>query len=165
MTHRRLAATLCLLVLPVLPAAARAQAPGYQGPDARQIRAEYRAEMIWEMNAVVDAWAKAWGRKDLDALADLYTEEAVIFDADGRAARGHAAVRDWLGERLPAWNAAEAYLQDFEASGGMAMAHSTYRIEVDRATRSAGEITGDMITVFLLRGGDWRIRSQVFLEH
>ncbi|MGD2068854.1 MAG: nuclear transport factor 2 family protein [Gemmatimonadota bacterium] len=163
--HRRLAVAFGLLALPVLPAVARAQVPGYQGPDARQIRAEYRAEMIWQMNAVVDAWAKAWGRDDLDALADLYVEEAVIFDADGRAARGRGDVRAWLGDRLPAWNAAEAYLQDFEASGGMAMAHSSYRIEVDRATRATGEITGDMVTVFLLRGGDWRIRSQVFLEH
>ncbi len=38
-------------------------------------------------------WAEAFDRKDLKALAELYTEDGVFYSADGRVARGRKAIR------------------------------------------------------------------------
>lgn len=153
-----------VLALAALPSRAAAQAPGYKGPDARQLRAEYRAEVVWQMNQLMADWAEAWGKDDVDALARLYTDEAVVFPAEGgEPIRGSEAIRAWIAGAVAGQGNAEAYLQDFEASGGMAMAQSTYRIRLTGGGSTRGEATGQMITILLLQGNRWRIRSQIFL--
>ena len=38
-------------------------------------------------------WTEAYNRKDLGALAELYTENGVFYSGDGRVARGREAIR------------------------------------------------------------------------
>jgi len=39
-------------------------------------------------------WAEAYNRKDLRALAELYTENGVFYGGDGSVARGRRAIRE-----------------------------------------------------------------------
>lgn len=149
-----------LLLAPAATLAA--QAPGYQGPDARQLRAEFRAQVIGEINEALDIWSTAWTADDVDGLMDMYTDQAVVFPPAGEAIQGPEAVREWLEATLPAQGRAEAFLQDFEAAGNMAAVQTNYRIEVPDAP--SGEASGTLFTVFLQQGRSWRIRSQVFRE-
>lgn len=146
----------------VLPASVQAQAPGYNGPDARQIRAEYRAQVIGEINEVLDDWTTAWSSDDLATLGEMYTDEAVVFPPTGPPLSGPEAIRGWLGDVLPGQGTAEAFLQDFEAAGSMAAVQSNYRIYVSDGP--ASEVSGTLFTVFLQQGRSWRIRSQVFRQ-
>ena len=144
----------------LLPVAGAAQAPGYRGPDARQLRAEYRAEIIGQVGDALDEWGTAWAEDDLEALAEIYMEEAVVFPPDGDFHRGREAVMGWLREVLPSLGTADAYLQDLEASGGLAAVQTNYRIQGDGG--SEPELTGTLFTLFVQQGRHWRIRSQVF---
>jgi ketosteroid isomerase-like protein len=151
-----------LLFLVYSPVPASSQAPGYNGPDARQIRAEYRATVIGEINEALDDWSTAWSEDDLETLGEMYTDEAVVFPPVGPPIRGPQAVDEWLRGVLPTHGTAEAFLQDFEAAGNMAAVQTNYRIYVSDGPTS--EVSGTLFTVFLQQGRSWRIRSQVFRE-
>ncbi len=150
-------------LLALLPAAAASQAPGYNGPDARQIRAEYRATVIGEINEAIADWTVAWSEDDFDTLEELYMDDAVIFPPVGPPVRGPEAIEGWLQDVLPTQGLAEAFLQDFEAAGNMAAVQTNYRISVSDGPTS--EVNGTLFTVFLQRGRSWLIRSQVFREN
>lgn len=151
------------LLLAVLAAPAASQAPGYNGPDARQIRAEYRATVIGEINEALGEWSTAWSEDDFDALEEMYMDEAVVFPPVGPPIRGPEAIEEWLQEVLLAHGTAEAFLQDFEAAGNIAAVQTNYRIYVSDGPTS--EVNGTLFTVFLQRGRSWLIRSQVFREN
>ena len=133
-----------------------AQAPGYRGPSAKQLQAEYRAEVIGKVNDALLAWSASWSRDDLEGVAD-----ATVIEDGGVPIRGPDAIREWLAARLATDGHAQLHLQDFDARGGMAMAHSTFRITA--ADESTAD-TGNVVTVFIQDGSRWRIRSQLFMR-
>jgi uncharacterized protein (TIGR02246 family) len=69
-----------------------------------------------EMQKIADAWKEAFNNNDMDKLAALYTEDAVLIDEDG-VTTGRTALRDSFTK--------------FRASGA-----SMSSITVDRAERS-----------------------------
>jgi len=163
MHPRRLLLTGVLAGVLVLPGAAFAQVPGYKGGDARQLLAEYRAEILGQLNQAMETWGRAWSEDDVEGLVDLYAEDATVFVHGKDPIRGQDAIRAHFGETLPTLGAADAFLLDFDASGGMAMAHSNYTIEVQSGPGRGTRLAGPMITVYVQRGRAWRIRSQAFL--
>lgn len=153
------------LILPVLaaaiasitPAATSGQAPGYDQIDTRSIMAAYHAEVIERVNHVMSRWSSAWGRDDVDGVVDLYWENAVLIPPGGAPLRGQDAIRGFLTGTLPTSGPVEAFMLDFDASGGMAVVYGNYLLEQEGSQR-----TGPLITVYLQRGRTWKIRSQVF---
>jgi uncharacterized protein (TIGR02246 family) len=139
------------------PAAASGQAPGYEQIDTRSIMAAYRAEVIERVNTVMSRWGSAWSRDDVDRVADLYWENAVLIPPGGVPLRGQEAIRGYLTVTLPTTGRVEAFMLDFDASGGMAVVYGNYMLEHEGTQR-----TGPLITVYLQRGRTWKIRSQVF---
>lgn len=134
-----------------------AQAPGYQQLDTRQIMAAYHAEVLEGVNRVMSRWGTAWGNDDVDRVASLYWENASLLPPDGPPRRGLEAIREYLAEAFPRQGPMEAFMLDFDASGGMALVTGNYTVEVDGAPRR-----GALTTVYLQRGRTWKIRSQVF---
>jgi ketosteroid isomerase-like protein len=141
------------------PFAAAAQAPGYEQIDTRSIMAEYHAEVIEQVNRVMGRWGAAWGRDDVDGVVDLYWDNAVLIPPGGVPLRGLEAIREHLTRTLPTTGRMEAFMLDFDASGGMAVVYGNYMLE-DGGTQR----TGPLITVYLQRGRTWKIRSQVFAD-
>lgn len=149
------AAVLALALL--LPAAAAGQAPGYQQLDNRQIMAAFHAEVLEGVNRVMDRWGRGWSSDDVDEVVDLYWENATLIPPAGPPLRGAEAIRAWLATVAPDHGSMEAFMLDFDASGGMALVSGNYTLEV------AGErATGALTTVYVQRGRTWKIRSQVF---
>jgi uncharacterized protein (TIGR02246 family) len=136
----------------------RGQAPGYDQIDTRRILAEYHAEVITQINRVMARWSDAWEKHDLDRLADLYWEEAVIIPRGEAPVRGVPDLRRWMERTLAETTRIEAFMLDFDASGGMAVVYGNYLLD----SRDGTHRSGPVVTVFLQRGRTWRIRSQVF---
>ncbi len=139
------------------PAPAAAQAPGYPPVDNRRIYAEYHAEVLEQLNKLMARWGKAWEDDDAEEVTDLYWENAVLIMPGKPPLRGRDAIRAYLAEVLPEEGAVEAFMLDFDASGGMAVVYGNYRLNVNGEDRS-----GPLVTVYLLKGRTWKIRSQVF---
>lgn len=137
---------------------AAAQAPGYPQVPIGQVRAEYVAEVIVQINEVLADWGGHWGGDRVDDLVDMYWEDALFIAPDGQLRRGSEELRAYFNGALPAMGDVEAFMLDFDASGGMSQVFGNYMLEVDGAPTS-----GPMLTVYVRRGRDWKIRSQVFM--
>ncbi len=160
---RSLSAALLLLPFAAagLPQNALGQAPGYTQIDTRTIFAEYHAEVISDLNDLMAKWGTAWANDNLDDLTNLYWENAVMVPPQGGVpARGQEAIKSWLGEHLPEYGGMEAFMLDFDASGGMAVIYGNYLLQ--QPGNAATLASGPMVTVYLLRGKRWKIRSQIF---
>jgi uncharacterized protein (TIGR02246 family) len=134
-----------------------AQAPGYPPVDTRGIYAEYHAEVLEQLNALMEDWSRAWKDDRAADVADLYWENAVLIEPGLAPVRGRDAIRVHLERELPLRGEIEAFMLDFDASGGMAVVYGNYQATEDGSQRS-----GPLVTVYLLKGRSWKIRSQVF---
>lgn len=144
---------------------AAAQAPGYQRIDVGSIMAEYRAEVLTHTNANLAAWEEAWANDRVDDVVELYWEDALLIPLDGIPRRGAAEIREYLAAALPDHGHMEAFMLDFDASGGMAQVYGNYLLGIQRGESAGSQWSGPMITVYLRRGRTWKIRSQIFLPH
>lgn len=144
---------------------ATAQAPGYQQIDVGSIMAEYKAEVLTHTNAGLAAWENAWANDRIDDLLGLYWEDAVLIPPEGTPRRGSAEIREYLVATLPDHGHIEAFMLDFDASGGMAQVYGNYLLGIQRGEAAGSQWSGPMITVYLRRGRTWKIRSQIFLPH
>ena len=52
---------------------------------------------------------------------------------------------------------------DFDASGGMAQVFGNYMLMIQGGEQAGVMKQGPMMTIYLLRGRTWKIRSQVFM--
>jgi uncharacterized protein (TIGR02246 family) len=145
----------CAYVAGARPLAA--QAPGYPSVDTRGIYAEYHAEVLEQLNKLMADWARAWKNDRAEDVADLYWENAVLIEPDQPPLRGRDAIRAYLEGALPLRGEIEAFMLDFDASGGMAVVYGNYQL-----TENGSQRAGPLVTVYLLKGRSWKIRSQVF---
>jgi ketosteroid isomerase-like protein len=145
------------------PSCVGAQAPGYQRIDIGAIRAEYNAEVLDRIADVLLEWSTAWSTDDIDALAESYWPDAVLIPHDRTPIRGRTAIREYFAEVAGDYGDVEAFMLDFDASGGMAQVFGNYMIEVRAGEQAGKTLTGPVVTIYLMRGRTWAIRTQVFL--
>ena len=156
-------AALALLCASALPDRAASQAPGYPPVDPRAVRAEYTAEVLDRINDVLADWGEAWGRDDVDELVDQYWEDATLIPRGRTPLRGREQIRAYFEEVVPRHGHVEAFMLDFDASGGMAVVYGNYMIGIQQGQRAGSQETGPLVTVYAMRGRTWRIRTQVFV--
>lgn len=140
-----------------------AQAPGYQQVPRGQARAEYVAEVIVQINEVLADWGAHWGADQVDDLVDMYWEDALLIAPDQELKRGSEELRAYFVGALPSMGDVEAFMLDFDASGGMSQVFGNYMLRIQQGPAAGSQQSGPLITVYVQRGRDWRIRSQVFL--
>lgn len=147
----------------VTPLGLGAQAPGYQQIDVGAIRAEYNAEVLTQINSHLADWGNAWANDRGEELAELYWEDALLITPEGVQRRGQAEIRDYFDTHLGEHGTVEAFMLDFDASGGMAQVFGNYMLMIQGGEEAGSLKQGPMMTIYLLRGRTWKIRSQVFL--
>ena len=159
---RLLRTTVLLSLASILPAGSlSAQAPGYQQIDVRQIFAEFHAEVLSQVNDLMAEWGDAWAVDDTELLLESYWENAVVIPPGGGVPlRGDRAISSWFEEHKAGFGAVEAFMLDFDASGGMAVVFGNYLLQ--NPGNATSQSSGPLMTVYLLRGRTWKIRSQVF---
>jgi ketosteroid isomerase-like protein len=127
------------------------------------VRAEYLAEALERVNELQQDWGESWADDRVEELADLYWEDAMLIPPGGIPIRGRDAIRSYFETVLPDHGHIEAFMLDFDASGGMAQVFGNYMLGFQRGEQAGTQKSGPLITVFMLRGRSWRIRSQVFV--
>lgn len=145
------------------PIVALAQAPGYQQIDRGSIRAEYNAEVLSNINEHLADWGASWSQDRPEELVDLYWEEALLIPPEGSQHRGRNDILGFFVGALPSHGQVEAFMLDFDASGGMAQVFGNYTLSIQRGEGAGTVLRGAMMTIYTRRGRTWRIRSQIFL--
>lgn len=142
---------------------ASAQTPGYQQIDIGSIRAEYVSEVLDRINDLLADWGGAWGGDEVDELSELYWEDALLIPPGGQLLRGREEIRDYFTTALGDHADIEAFMLDFDASGGMSQVFGNYMLGFASGDGAGTTESGTLITVYMLRGRNWKIRSQVFM--
>lgn len=111
------------------------------------------------LEASSDAWELALNAKDVDALANLYTEDARILPPDAPMGSGRDAVREVFGGMIDAGVGGETTILEASVNGDAGHIVGTYTLIVDG--EAAG--TGKYIETWE-RGADgqWRISNDIF---
>lgn len=136
-------------------------APGGDGFSAAANRAEYYADVMQHTNDLMTEWRRAWAEDEIDALLDLYTEDATFIFAEEAPVRGREAIREKLDSLLRQSGELQASLSDFDASGRMGLISGLLTFQMrDRGRLDTA--TGIHMTVLIRRGRKWGIRSQMF---
>ena len=139
------------------------QAPGYQMLDPRSVGVEYVAEVLDRINENLADWGRAWANDLPEELVELYWEDAMLLPPGGIPLRGHDELREYFATALPEHGHIEAFMLDFDASGQMAQVFGNYMLGIQQGEEAGTQKTGPMLTIYMMRGRTWKIRSQVFI--
>ena len=157
--------TIGILFASMVPTALTAQrfpgAPGGDGFSAAANRAEYYADVMFNVNDLMGDWRAAWAADELEDLGELYTEDATFVYGSETPVRGRDAVKERLQRLLAVSGEVQAALSDFDASGRMGMISGLLTVQV-RDGGNVNSLTGIHMTVLIRRGRHWKIRSQLF---
>lgn len=116
------------------------------------------------VRAVNDAWYKAYNAHDVDGVAGLYADDAVLNPPGMAPARGHTAIHDAYQKDIAA--AAKAGVSDVQGatpdvgiSGDLAWEWNTTKV-TDKSGKTVD--TGKYVTVFARRDGKWMIIRDIW---
>jgi uncharacterized protein (TIGR02246 family) len=125
------------------------------GPDD-----ETRAAVVQRVHGLVDRWAELFNAHDFRGVANLYTEDAIVVNFDGRAAEGRDAIYASLAE-LPA-QVGEGTIaitaDEVEIFGDTAYAMGTYTLS---APDGSIMMQGTYTALDRLVDGDWQMHRHV----
>jgi len=110
---------------------------------------------------LVPAWATAYNAGDLDALAALYTEDAVIMPPNGERVNGHEAMKALARSYIEA-GAVEIELPPpdaYDVSGETAWIEGTYRFT---APDGSPLDVGKYLDIYRFEDGVWRIQHHMW---
>lgn len=95
-------------------------------------------EDVTAIEASAAAFAEAVNAADWDALAALYTEDAMLMPPNEEAVEGRAAIRDWFAAFPPlASFALEAV--EIEGVGDLAYVRGTYQLEISMGDQNVSD--------------------------
>lgn len=119
------------------------------------------AEVRAELAAVADAFSQAYMAGDVDAIAALYTEDAVLIPHGAREIRGMEAVRDFWAPREGVTIAHHKITSTrVEVFGDIATDFGTYVARGTEGDEAWGPSYGNYLIVWK-RGADGRWRMQL----
>ncbi len=110
---------------------------------------------------IVPAWADAYNAGDLDALAALYTDDAVIMPPNGERVQGHDALKALANSYIEA-GAVQIELpspEAYEVLGETAWIEGTYRFF---APDGSPVDVGKYLDVYRFEDGMWRIQRHMW---
>jgi ketosteroid isomerase-like protein len=150
----------------VLAAAATVEAqhlPGDTGDRTlEQQRADFQQEIRAQVTDELQGWANLWERRQAAALAQYYTDAAVVYFS-AAPAEGRPAVGDLWRQRLP--DLGDLTLEVGELLPGPSLAvvkgRVAYRVTPQEQASSTDE-ANQFLAVFYRQRDRWLIRAQVF---
>ena len=153
--NRTLSLGSCALLL----VAACSATPSPNPPEAEASAAEVARARGQEFSrAVVQASASSWSAKEVEALVDLYTDDAILFPPKGEPIKGREPIRAYW-SRTPDRRILEHSIQTERAdmSGDLLVEHGRFSLTSKSADKATERGSATFISVWK-RGADglWR---------
>ena len=137
---------------------AQVPVPDRRTPD--ELRAEYLGNIVGHVDSLQRAWQAAWRASDHAAVAEAYSENAILVPAGGGTLLGREEIHRHIAPALASGQVAASMLL-LDASEQMVLDFGRFRFE--DAAGVLEDVFGYHITVIMGEGTAWRIRAQVFL--
>jgi uncharacterized protein (TIGR02246 family) len=122
-----------------------------------------------DVNAVRDAvgkirtdWIAAAERDDAAAVAQFYTDDAVMMGADGVVARGRRGIQDYFAKAFATSGGVQVTPAAFDASGDLAYDSGRYSQDVTPPGGQPMKVSGHYVVVLKRQAdGAWKIVQHI----
>jgi uncharacterized protein (TIGR02246 family) len=115
--------------------------------------------------AAIDSIRSAWGaaaeRKDAATVAGMYTDDAVVLEAESPIASGRDAIQKAFAEAFPISSNLKINSDKLEVSGDLAYDYGTFSRHVAPPGAKAMDMKGNYLVVLRREGGGWKIVRQM----
>lgn len=148
-----------------VPAFEQPANPGASSGDGRRDRAflaDYFADVITNTGWTIDGWHVAWAADDVPGAVDAYWPEAQLIFPDRQPIIGETGLAEFYAELLPTVGRMHTSMLDFDASARMAFLTGPFFYEILKDGASPERVEGTHMTIFVRKGRNWKIRSQIF---
>ena len=108
-------------------------------------------------------WMAAYNAGNADRIVALYADDAVVMPPDAPAAKGHAAIRDFITKDMAGAKAAGVTLKDVSSEAGTSgdLGWHAGRFQVVDTTGKT-VVTGKYAEVWQRQKGQWRIIQDIW---
>ena len=114
------------------------------------------------MTSAADRWGKAFNERDLNALLDLYTEDAELLPKGTQAITGHAAIRCFLTALLAATPETQRTIfTNVQTFGKGDTISEVADIEKEDA-EGKRTVLGRQILILQRESGEWKVRIDMW---
>ena len=110
--------------------------------------------------AVTTALEAAFNKGDIQACADLYTEDAVIIPEEGSKVSGREAIQRFFTDQVAREIAFDTDTTVSVVSGDLAVEQGTYRIR--NVVRGVDVEYGDYLNVWRMTKGQWKAYRSMY---
>lgn len=113
------------------------------------------------LRQLTDRWAELYNAGDFQGVADLYTEDAIVVNFDGRTNVGRQAIYEGLAAPLPEpmdQGTIAITTEELKVFGEMAYGMGTY---VHAAADGSVMIQGSWMTIDKLVDGEWMMHRHI----
>jgi ketosteroid isomerase-like protein len=111
-----------------------------------------------EMSARADLWETAFNARDMDAVLDLYTEDARLLPPNAPMGMGKDAVEGVFEEMAAAGLMVETHVIETLAAGDLAYNIGTYALTADGAEVDRGKY----MEIWRRTDGEWKMSADMF---
>jgi len=123
-----------------------------------------RTDQANSINKVSHLWAREWGAKNLEALMDLYADDAVFMTATGSRTTGRQAIRELFKQALASSGSQlSIHSRETEASGNLAYDSGEYD-ETSTANGVKKSGRGNYLVVLRRDKNRWRIVQHMWTD-
>ena len=128
------------------------------------VPAQRRTDQKNSISKVSDLWAREWGAKNLEALMDLYADDAVFMTATGTRTTGRQAIRKLFEQALASSGSQlNIHSRETEASGNLAYDSGEYD-ETSTANGVTKSGKGNYLVVLRRDKNRWRIVQHMWTD-
>lgn len=123
-----------------------------------------RVDQASSISKVAHQWAREWDAKHLEALIDLYADDAVFMTATGTRATGQQAIRELFKQALTgSGSQLKIFSRETEAAGNLAYDSGEYN-ETSIANGVTKSGKGNYLIVLRRERNDWRIVQHMWTD-
>jgi uncharacterized protein (TIGR02246 family) len=116
------------------------------------------------IEAVTERWALAYAKGDLEAISQMYTEDAKLLPEGSGAVVGRAAILKYFEKNLRPTLPATLSFSHYEIYGNGQVATSVSELEI-RDPDGRLKTRGKQIIVLLNQGGQWKIHRDIWTNN
>ncbi|MGH7899413.1 MAG: YybH family protein, partial [Candidatus Binatia bacterium] len=129
---------------------------------------EAKSPSVGEVKAAIEAanakFSEAFERGDIDAVAALYSEDAMAFPPDGEMVKGRKAIGEfWKATRKSGVKSAKLTTLDVGASGDLAHETGTVLLTIQPEGKPATTVSAKYVVVWKRTGGGaWQLHRDIW---
>ena len=126
------------------------------------ITQEQKFNLVQMVQDIYNDFVAAFNRADADAVAELYTNDAVLFPTDNPMVKGKENIRLFWTEELKTHSGLTLTVQDVKVQGDLLVEYGTYTMIDNNDPENPRTFAGKYVVTWKNIDGNWKLHWDIF---